>query len=88
MFLPRLCVVVPAADRAQLTDVAGRGRTPQKVAIRAQLLLWLADRVRPIEIARRLRISRNHVHYWLTRYVEAGVGGILKDAPRPGRRKR
>jgi transposase len=88
MFMPRLCVVVPAADRAQLTDVAASGRTPQKVAIRAQLLLWLADRVGPAEVARRLRISRNHVHYWLTRYVEQGVGGVLKDAPRPGRRKR
>lgn len=88
MFLPRLCVVLPAADRAQLTDVALSGRTPQKVAIRAQLLLWLADHVRPTEIARRLRISRNHVHYWVTRYVEQGVGGVLTDAPRPGRRKR
>jgi len=88
MFMPRLCVALPAADRAQLTDVATSGRTPQKVAIRAQLLLWLADHVRPTEVARRLRISRNHVHYWLTRYVELGVGGVLKDAPRPGRRKR
>ena len=87
MFMPRLCVCLPAADRAQLTDVAASGRTPQRVAIRAQLLLWVADHVGPAEIARRLRISRNHVHYWVTRYVEAGVGGVLKDAPRPGRRK-
>ena len=74
MFMPRLCVILPAADRAQLMDVAASGRTPQKVAIRAQLLLCLADQVRPTAIARRLRISRNHVHYWLTRYVEQGVG--------------
>ena len=40
MFMPRLCVVLPATDRAQLLDVAASGRTPQKVAIRAQLLLW------------------------------------------------
>ena len=39
--------LVCGADRAQLTDVATSGRTPQKVAIRAQLLLWLADHVRP-----------------------------------------
>src|SRR6266478_32443 len=25
---------------------------------------------------------------WRQRYVEAGVAGLLKDAPRPGRRKR
>lgn len=88
MFMPRLCLVLPIAERAQLTDVAASGRTPQRIAVRAQLLLWLADHVRPSEIARRLRISRNHVHYWVARYVEAGVGGVLKDAPRPGRRKR
>jgi transposase len=86
MFAPRLCVVLPAADRAQLRDVAASGKTPQKIAIRAQLLVWLADRVGPAEVARRLRISRNHVHYWVQRYVIYGVGGVLRDAPRAGRR--
>jgi transposase len=88
MFEPRVCVVLPAADRAQLTDVASSGKTPQKIAIRAQLLVWLADRVGPAEVARRLRISRNHVHYWVQRYVAQGVSGVLTDAPRPGRRTR
>jgi len=88
MFQPRLCVVLPAADRAQLTDVAASGKTPQKIAIRAQLLVWLADRVGPADIARRLRISRNHVHDWVQRYVAQGVSGVLTDAPRPGRRTR
>jgi len=88
MFMPRLCLMLPAADRAQLADVAANGNTAQKIAVRAQLLLWLADRCPPSEIARRLRLSRNHVHYWQERYVETGVGGVLKDAPRPGRRKR
>ena len=88
MFVPRLCLIVPAADRAQLADVAANGNTAQKIAVRAQLLLWLADRRRPSEIARRLRLSRNHVHYWQERYIETGVGGVLKDAPRPGRHTR
>jgi transposase len=88
MFVPRLCLILPAADRAQWADVAANGNTAQKIAVRAQLLLGLADRRRPSEIARGLRLSRHHVHYWQARYVEAGVGGVLKDAPRPGRRKR
>lgn len=88
MFAPRLCVLLPAADRAQLSDVAASGKTQQKLAIRAQLLVWLADRVGPADVARRLRISRNHVHYWVRRYVEQGVKGVLTDAARPGRRTR
>ena len=88
MFMPIVCVVVSAADRAQLAQVVANGNTPQKLAVRASILLMLADRVRPSEIATRLALSRNHVHYWTRRYVAAGVGGILHDAPRPGRRKR
>jgi transposase len=88
MFMPKLCVVLPPADRAQLTDVVANGNTPQKLAVRAQILLMLADRVRPSHVATRLALSRNHVHYWVRRYLAHGVSGVLHDAPRPGRRKR
>ena len=86
--MPTLCVVLPPADRAQLADVVANGNTPQKLAVRAQILLMLADRVRPSHIATRLALSRNHVHYWVRRYLAQGVSGVLHDAPRPGRRKR
>ena len=88
MFMPKLCVVLPPADRRQLADVVANGNTPQKLAVRARIMLMLADRVRPSHIATRLALSRNHVHYWLRRYVAQGVSGVLHDAPRPGRRKR
>jgi transposase len=88
MFMPMLCVVLPPAERAQLTDVVANGNTPQKVGVRARIMLMLADHVRPSQIARQLAISRNHVHYWLRRYVALGVSGVLHDAPRPGRKKR
>ena len=88
MFMPTLCVVLPAADRAQLAQVVANGNTPQKLAVRASILLMLADQVRPSHVATRLALSRNHVHYWLRRYVAYGVSGVLHDAPRPGRRER
>jgi transposase len=88
MFMPTVCVVLPPADRAQLVDVVANGNTPQKLAVRAQILVMLADRVRPSHVAARLALSRNHVHYWVRRYVAQGVSGVLHDAPRPGRRKR
>lgn len=88
MFMPKLCVVLPAADRAQFATLAAKGTTPQKLAIRARILLMLADHVRASHVATRLAISRNHVHYWVRRYVTRGVGGVVRDASRPGRKKR
>src|SRR5262249_1113417 len=88
MFMPLVCVVLPRADRAQLAQVVANGNTPQKLAVRASILLMLGDHVLPWHIARGLEVSRNHVHYWMRRYLAAGVGGVLHDAPRPGRRKR
>lgn len=88
MYSPKVCVMLPPAERAQLTTIVANGNTPQKLAIRARLLLMLADRVRPSSIARQLALSRNHVHYWLRRYLALGASGVLRDAPRPGRKKR
>ena len=88
MFTPKLCVVLPPADRAQFTTIATKGTTPQKLAVRARIMLMLANRVRPSHIAERLTVSRNHVHYWMRRYVALGVGGVVRDASRPGRKKR
>ena len=88
MFMPKLCVVLPPAGRAQLATIVANGNTPQKLVVRARIILMLADRVRPSHIAKRLAVSRNHVHYWLRRYVALGVSGVLRDAARPGRQKR
>jgi transposase len=39
-------------------------------------------------LAQELGISRPTVLLWRQRYVEGGVAGLLRDAPRPGRKKR
>lgn len=88
MFSPTVCVVLPPADRAQLAQVVANGNTPQKLALRASVVMLLADQVRPSAIAERFRLSRNQIYLWTHRYLAAGVAGLLHDAPRPGRRKR
>ena len=88
MFMPKVCVVLPPSVRAQFATLAAKGTTPQKLAIRARIMLMLADHVRPSHVATRLAISRNHVHYWVRRYVTQGVSGVVRDASRPGRKKR
>jgi hypothetical protein len=75
--MPTLCVVLPAPDQAQLRAIVANGNTPQKLAVRAHILLMLADRVRPSHVATRLALSRNHVHYWVRRYVAGGVPGVM-----------
>jgi hypothetical protein len=75
MFTPKLCVVLPTADRAQLSALVANGNTAQKIAVRARLLLMLADHIGPSHIAARLGLSRNHAHYWVRRYVAVGVQG-------------
>lgn len=85
--MPTLCVVLPAPDGAQLRTLVANGNTPQKLVVRAQILLMLADQVRPSQVATRLRLSRNHVHYWVRRYIALGVPGVMRDASRPGRKK-
>jgi transposase len=88
MFMPTVCVVLPAADRAQLAQIVANGNTPQKLALRASVVLMLADHLRPSGVAERFGLSRNQVYLWTARYLAAGVPGLLHDAPRPGRRKR
>jgi transposase len=88
MFLPTCCVLVSSTDRAQLRQIVSNGNAPQKLATRACVVLMLGERVRPSHIAERFGLSRNQVYLWTQRYIEAGVVGLLRDAPRPGRRKR
>ncbi len=79
---------VPGEDR-ELLNALVRGRnTPQKVALRARIVLGAAAGEANNRLAQELSISRPTVLLWRARYLQAGVSGLLRDAPRPGRRKR
>lgn len=81
------CVHASPAEHAQLEQVAQQGRTPQKVAARARIIVMLANHEPPTSVAEALRISRMTVRRWADRFVADGVPGLLRDASRPGRRK-
>jgi len=81
------CVYASPAEYGQLEQVAQLGRTPQKVAARARIILRLANHEPPAAVAADLRISRMTVRRWADRFVTDGVPGLLRDASRPGRRK-
>jgi len=63
-----------------------RGRsTPAKLVLRAKIVLLAADGMENQNIAAELATSVPTVSLWRKRFIEQGISGIAKDAPRPGR---
>lgn len=87
MWKPAAPLSLTPAQRRQLLAIASNPRTTQKVALRVQIILGAADGLSNRELARRLGTSRPTVLLWRQRFAEAGVEGLLHDAPRPGRHK-
>src|SRR5215475_984504 len=88
MWEPAPALRVSREDRQWLEALVRSGQTPQRVALRARMVLGAAEGRANHALAKELRISRPTLLRWRQRYVEAGVAGLLKDAPRPGRNKR
>ena len=61
---------------------------PQRVALRAKIVLGAAAGRSINGLAKEMSVTRPTVLLWRRRYAEAGVNGLLKDAPRPGRKKK
>lgn len=60
-----------------------RGRTtPARLVVRAKIVLRAADGMTSQAIAGELKIGRKTVNLWRHRFAEAGIEGIIKDAPR------
>ena len=76
-----------AAERAGLEALVRSGKTPQRVVTRARIVLASADGIAINAIAHELSVSRPTVYLWRDRFRQAGIVGLLKDAPRPGRRR-
>jgi len=87
MWRPAEAIALTPTQRRQLEQIARHPRTTQKVALRVAIILGAAEGLSNRELARRLSTSRPTVLLWRRRFAEAGVDGLLRDAPRPGRRK-
>ncbi len=81
-------LAVSAGDREMLSALARGGNTPQKLALRARIVLGAAEGRANHALAQELGVSRPTVLLWRERYAEAGMDGLIKDAPRPGRTPR
>jgi len=88
MWKPAKSLRVSTQDRELLTSLVQSGRTAQRVVLRARIVLGAADGRSNNGLAHELGITRPTVLLWRDRFKQAGVQGLLKDAPRPGRRKK
>jgi transposase len=67
-------------------DSYARGRSVAKRLVeRAEIVLLAAQGKQDVEIAVALKVGRQTVARWRKRFLQLGIAGLEKDAPRPGR---
>lgn len=78
-----------SSDETRQLERWSRGRsTPARLVLRSKIILAAAKGLENRRIARRLRTRQNTVSLWRSRFVDLGMAGIMRDAPRPGRKPR
>ena len=78
-------VVVSEEVRRKL-EQQSRGRSTQaRVVLRSRIVLLAADGLQNKQIATTLNVAPRMAALWRGRFVEHGIEGLMKDAPRPGR---
>ena len=80
-------MVIPEKDRIELESIVRNGKTPQKLARRACIILLSAIGVPTGQIVPQLGTSIPTITRWRTRYQTDGIKGLLNDHSRPGRKK-
>jgi len=83
----RVAPAVELTSEQRLTlEQWARGRSlAARQVERARIVLLAADGKQDIEIAYKLGITNQKTARWRRRFLEAGLTGLEKDAPRPGR---
>ena len=82
----KACIWLSPGDRSTLEGWVSGRNTPQKLVWRARIVLLSAERVGVMAIVRSVDMSKVTVSRWQERYLAKGVGGLRRDATRPGRK--
>ena len=81
------CKIVLDAREHSTLEKWSRGRmTPMRVVIRAKIVLLAATGMENKAIAAKLGIGRDTVGQWRRRFEQRRLAGLVKDAPRGGRK--
>ena len=82
--------VAPAIElsseaRLELEKLTRRRTTPVRVVQRSRIVLLAAEGMQNKQIAARVGVAPRMAALWRSRFLELGIAGLMKDAPRPGR---
>src|SRR5271169_2262811 len=80
---PTSTLVLTDEEREVLLRYVRRGKTSQRLVLRARIVLECAKGTTNGVVARRLRVSAPTVGKWRSRFVAERIDGLL-DAPRVG----
>jgi transposase len=87
MRVARLVVLDPEQS-LQLEQWARSRSLPARMVERSRIVLLAAEGRRDVEIAAQVGVSPHKAARWRNRFLDAGLEGLKKDAPRPGRQPR
>jgi hypothetical protein len=82
-----VCIWISFADRAELESWTADRNAPQKLVWRSRLVRLSAAGHGTMSIVRALGQSKPSVWRWQERYLAQGIGGLQRDATRPGRKR-
>lgn len=75
-------LVITPEHRQELTRLVRSGKTEQRIALRARIVLGAADGLSNNALAKALKTSRPTVLDWRQRFAEGGVDALCDDRPR------
>jgi transposase len=80
-------ITLSPEDRARLEGWVSGRNTPQKLVWRGRIVLMWAAGAGVTSIVRATGKTKKTAYRWRQRYPDQGVGGLARDATRPGRKK-
>jgi transposase len=80
-------VVLSDEEKSRLRVIANSKTASVRFAERAKMILLAGDGLQDKQIAATLGVRRQAVALWRGRFLDLGIDGIAKDAPRGGRHR-
>ncbi len=87
MFKPTAALWIDANRQKRLEQLIQSGKTPQKIVLRARIVLLASQGVPNNAISRQVSTSRPTVLLWRGRFAQFGMLGLMRDGKRPGRKR-
>ncbi len=76
-------IELSSESRLALEKLSRRCTTAVRVALQSRIVSLAADGMGNKEIAQRLAVAPRMASLWRGRFIELGIEGLMKDAPRP-----